>query len=164
MARRSRQARVEEFIVKGEAILATILANTKPKVYKKMMKRFNAESSTRTNGVKWETLSPFYVKYVRRHPNEKILVQKGDLKSSIDVVIDFDPPSGGNFFTGIGNDLAHQHNDGYTFTAGERKVNVPARPCTDIPEEYDDGGALEKKMIFKWFKELNKLKIQLGLN
>ena len=164
MARKSNEDQLAEFTKKGNAILDKILIKTKPKVYKEMMKRFNAESSTKT-GEGWEKLSEFYVKYLRDKPDENILVQTGELKKSIGVTIIDEPPSGGNFFIGTGNELAHQHNDGYTFTdRGGNSVDVEPRPCLEIPEEYAHGGSLTRKMIFKWFSELTELKKRIKGN
>ena len=128
--------------------------------------RFDAETNTRNGNELWGVLSTDYVSRVRIYPDKKKLVHdlnKPSLKKSIKCFFapskDSDVES---FIVIIGNELAELHNKGYSFTTRtstnygttmgkQRKIKVPARPCIELPVEFDRGGKEYKKFKKKVF-------------
>jgi len=146
-----------EVVSRSMNFFQTILDNKKKAVLNIMHQRFELEVST-YDGEGWERLSPNYVKYHRKYPEKPKLVQSGSIKPSIKVHTTVDPEGeGDSFFYATGNEKAVAHNKGYSFNTGKVIVEVPARPCLEIPFEYAVGGYIEKRILDELVLEHKKI-------
>lgn len=134
-----REKFIKEYVTEFVKLLNSTLEAKKKSVYNLMLDRFKAERST-YDGSTWDSLSKRYVKYHRKIKDAPILVQDGNLKSSIKVHVNLDANSDESFFYAEGNVNAVRNND--------------KRVCLEIPKEYAKDGFLEIKMIDRFLNEI----------